>query len=206
METEEVKETTETTETTEMTEREDFDPELLARTCEEFAALAASVPRCEQYHDAVCEMCDRIAARLDEFTVFLDGMRDDEEAVRALLPQLRAREHDLEEACAASDALHAFTRSMTETVMTLEARAAAVEDFFSSVKMKSVLRIVPLSFFSKKANAPDPVLPEWRPLDVPKAAPAIELVRASALLQKHVKKADEATSKGDEEEKETSKV
>lgn len=184
----------ETTETKETTEREEFDVQMLERTCEEFAALAASVPRCEQYHDTVCEMCDRIAARLDEFTVFLDGMRDDEEAVRTLLPQIRAREHDLEDAFAAIDALHTFTRSMTETVMTLEARAAAIEDFFSSVKMKSVLKIVPLSFFSKKANAPDPVLPEWRPLDVPKAAPAIELVRASALLQQRTKKPEDTAS------------
>lgn len=184
----------ETTETKDTTEREAFDVQMLERTCEEFAALAASVPRCEQYHDAVCEMCDRIAARLDEFTVFLDGMRDDEEAVRALLPQIRAREHDLEDAFAAIDALHTFTRSMTETVMTLEARAAAIEDFFSSVKMKSVLKIVPLSFFSKKANAPDPVLPEWRPLDVPKSAPAVELVRASALLQQRTKKPEDVPS------------
>ena len=191
----------ETTEAKDTTEGEAFDVQMLERTCEEFAALAASVPRCEQYHDAVCEMCDRIAARLDEFTVFLDGMRDDEEAVRALLPQIRAREHDLEDAFAAIDALHTFTRSMTETVMTLEARAAAIEDFFSSVKMKSVLKIVPLSFFSKKANAPDPVLPEWRPLDVPKSAPAVELVRASALLQQRTKKADDVPSTGETSKK-----
>ena len=177
----EVKETTEVKEE-EAKEEKGFDVQMLERTCEEFAALAASVPRCEQYHDAVCEMCDRIAARLDEFTVFLDGLRDDEEAVRTLLPQIRAREHDLEDAFAAIDALYTFTRNMTETVMTLEARAAAIEDFFSSVKMKSVLKIVPLSFFSKKANAPDPVLPEWRPLDeLVDAALAGELVDAKTV-------------------------
>jgi len=163
----------------------EFDPEILQRTCEEFAALAASVPRCEQYNDAVVEVCDRIAARLDEFTMFLDGIHDDEEALRRALPEIRAKEHDLEQAFRAIDALYTFTRSMTETVMTLESRAVAIEDFFSSVKMKGMLKIVPISFFTKKANSPDPVLPEWRPLEIPKSAPVVELAKESALLQKN---------------------
>ena len=167
----------------EMSKPVDFDPEMLQRACEEFAALAASVPRCEQYRDAVCEICDRTAARLDEFTVFLDGLHDDEEAIRAALPQIRAREHDLEDAFAAIDALYTFTRSMTETVMTLESRAVAIEDFFSSVRMKGMLKMVPLSFFTKKANSPDPVLPEWRPIEVPKSGQTVELIKKSTLLQ-----------------------
>jgi len=165
----------------------EFDPAMLQRVCEEFAALAASVPRCEQYADMVSEICDRTAARLDEFTVFLDGIHDDEEAITAALPQIRAREHDLEAAFAAIDALYTFTRKMTETVMTLESRAVAIEDFFDSVKMKGLLKIVPLAFFTKKANSPDPVLPEWRPIEVPKSAHAIELIKASTLLQQKTK-------------------
>jgi len=172
----------------------EFDPEMLQRVCEEFVALAASVPRCEQYGDAVCEVCDRTAARLDEFTMFLDGIRDDEEAISAALPQIRARERDLEDAFAAIDSLFTFTRNMTETVMTLESRAAAIEDFFNSVKMKGMLKIVPLSFFSKKANSPDPVLPEWRPLEVPKSGPTIDLIKASKLLQEKTKPQPEQQS------------
>ena len=163
--------------------RAEFDVDVMKRTCEEFAAIAEGVPRCEQYSSAVGEMCDRIAARLDEFTMFLDGMRDDEEAIRAALPLIRAKQAELEAAFAAIDAMDVFTRNMKETVMTLEARAAAMEDFFSTIKMKGVLRIVP--FFSKKANAPDPDLPEWRPIKVPECATAVQLAQASTLFQKN---------------------
>ena len=167
--------------------------ELLA-ACEELANLSVAVSA-----EQPMAVADRLLARLDEFSILLDTLREDTAAMEAVIPFLSAQEERLNQISLAVDALLDYIHKEGAALTELEKRATVVDEFFVSVRKKQLLRAVPL--LGRRQNvALNAVmeLPEWKPFEAPKAS---EVSDAALVLKTMGKEGKMSEKKNDSEDK-----